>query len=146
MVFGNPCVEEMYSCGRDELITRDSGPLQFGLQLQPIMASILANRLSLNDACEARSVYSTGFDTWLGANAVTIAAPAEGRGQALLLRQRAGRGLPISGAALGLSGADGYHEDFAGDPPLLVYLLFRGFANRLGRRMSSNKLELEGKQ
>jgi hypothetical protein len=54
-------MEEIFSRGWNELLSRDSGPLHFRLVLQPLVAGILAIRAGWRDAPRGRGLFFWSF-------------------------------------------------------------------------------------
>src|SRR5262249_28292913 len=133
----------MFSRGWGELIARDSGPLHGRLLLQPLVASILAIRSGLSDAREGRPVFF-----W------TLALkPAHRRSLLRHLWQDVGklfRGASVLDVAYQLLALRWVYPVqtvvVATVLAILPYLVFRGLANRLGRRMGSKKSVMEGER
>jgi hypothetical protein len=143
MVFGSTGVEEMFSRGWDELIARDSGPLHGRLVLQPLVATILAIRSGLKDALEGRPVFfwtlalkpaqrrSLLRHLWKDVGKLfLVACVLDVVYQLLVLRWV----YPVQTVIVATVLA------------ILPYLLFRGLANRLGRRLGLNKSQKEGER
>lgn len=143
MVFGSAGVEEMFSRGWDELIARDSGPLHVRLLLQPLAASILAIRSGLNDALEGRPVFfwtlalqpaqlrSLLRHLWKDVGKLfLVACMLDVVYQLLVLRWV----YPVQTVIVATVLA------------ILPYLVFRGLANRLGRRIGAKPSEKEGER
>ncbi len=136
-------MEEMLSRGWEELIARDSGPLHVRLILQPLVATILAIRSGLNDAREGRPVFfwtlalkpaqrrSLLRHLWKDVGKLfLVACVLDVVYQLLVLRWV----YPVQTAIVATVLA------------ILPYLVFRGLANRLGRRIGSKKSEKEGER
>jgi hypothetical protein len=141
MVLGIAIMEEMFSRGWSELIARDSGPLHIRLLLQPLLASILAIRSGLNDGREGRPVFfwtlalkpaqrrSLLAHLWKDVGKLfLVACVLDVIYQLLVLRWVYPVQTVIVATALAIA----------------PYLMFRGLANRLGRRIGSNQSEKEG--
>lgn len=130
----------MFSRGWDELIARDSGPLHVRLLIQPLVASILAIRSGLNDAREGRPVFF-----W------TLALEPEQRRSLLRhLWQDVGKLflvaclLDVVYQLLVLRWVYPVQTVIVATVLAIVpYLVFRGLANRLGRRIWSKNSEKE---
>ncbi len=126
----------MFTRGWDELIARDSGPLHARIILQPLAATILAVRSGLNDAREGQPVFF-----WALALEPTVRRP-------LLRRLWRDVGKLFLAACLldvvyQLLVLRGFYPVqtviVATVLAILPYLVFRGLANRLGRRIGSQK-------
>ena len=143
MAFGNAGMEEMFSRGWSELIARDSGPLHVRLLLQPLVATILAIRSGLNDAREGRPVFF-----W------TLALkPAQRRSLLRHLWKDVGKlflvtcVLDVVYQLVVLRWVYPVQTVIVATVLAIVpYLVFRGLANRLGRRIGSTKSEKEGER
>jgi hypothetical protein len=131
-------MEEMFSRGWDELIARDSGPLHVRLIFQPLVATILAIRSGLNDAREGRPVFFWTLalepaqrralfrHLWKDVGKLfLVACVLDLVYQLLVLRWVYPVQTMIVATALAI----------------LPYLVFRGLANRLGRRIGATKSE-----
>lgn len=134
MVFGNGGLEEMFSRGWGELVARDSGPLHVRLILQPLVATVLAIRSGLRDAREGRPVFfwtlalqpvqrrSLLRHLWRDVGKLfLVACVLDVVYQLLVLRWV----YPVQTAIVATVLA------------ILPYLVVRGLANRLGRRIGS---------
>jgi hypothetical protein len=143
LAFGDRGVEEMFSRGWDELIARDSGPMHVRLILQPLVATILAIRSGLNDAREGRPVFFWTLalqaaqrrtllrHLWKDVGKLfLVACLLDVVYQLLVLRWV----YPVQTVIVATVLA------------ILPYLVFRGLANRLGRRIGSQKSEKEGER
>ncbi|MGQ3683547.1 MAG: hypothetical protein ACUBOA_00760 [Candidatus Loosdrechtia sp.] len=135
--------EEAFSRGWNELIARYSGPLHVRFILQPLVASIIAIRSGLNDACEGRSIFfwtlalkpaqrrSLLRQLWKDVGKLfLVACVLDVVYQLLVLRWV----YPVQTVIVATVLA------------ILPYLVFRGIANRLGRRIVSKKSEKEGER
>ena len=136
-------MEEMFSRGWDELIARDSGPLHVRLLLQPLVASILAIRSGLNDAREGRPVFFWNL----------ALKPAQRRSLLRHLRKDVGKlflvacVLDVVYQLLVLRWVYPVQTVIVATVlAIFPYLVFRGLANRLGRRIGSKKSEKEGER
>jgi hypothetical protein len=142
-VFAESGLEEMFSRGWSELLARDSGPLHVRLLLQPLVATILAIRSGRNDAREGRPVFF-----W------TLALqPAERRSLLRHLWKDVGKlflvacVLDLVYQLLVLRWVYPVQTVIVATVlASLPYLVFRGLANRLGRRLGSKKSEKEGER
>jgi hypothetical protein len=141
MLFGDGGLEEMFSRGWDELIARDSGPLHIRLVLQPLVATILAIGSGLRDAREGRPVFfwtlalkpverrSLLRHLWKDVGKLfLVACVLDVVYQLLVLRWV----YPVQTVIVATVLA------------IFPYLLFRGLANRLGRRIASKESKKEG--
>jgi hypothetical protein len=129
-------MEEMLSRGWNELIARDSGPLHIRLILQPLVATILAIRSGVKDAREGRPVF---FWTIIGEPAkwrflmreawedvgklFLVAVVLDVVYQIIILRWV----YPVQTLIVATVLA------------IVPYLVFRGLANRVRRRMGPKK-------
>ena len=136
-------MEEMFSRGWSDLIARDSGPLHVRLVLQPLVATLLAIRSGLNDAREGRPVFfwtlalkpeqrrSLLRHLWKDVGKLFLfACVLDVVYQLFVLRWF----YPVQTVIVALVLA------------ILPYLVFRGLANRLGRRIGSKRSEKEGER
>ena len=134
-------MEDMFSRGWAELVARDSGPLHVRILLQPLVAAILAIRSGLNDAREGRPVFfwtlalkpaqrrSLLRHLWKDVGKLfLVACVLDVVYQLLVLRWV----YPVQTVIVATVLA------------ILPYLVFRGLANRLGRRIGSKKSAKEG--
>ncbi len=136
-------MDELFSRGWDELIARDSGPLHVRLILQPLMASIFAIRSGLNDAREGRPPFF-----W------TLALkPAQRRSLLRHLWEDVGKlfivacVMDVVYQLLVLHWVYPVQTAIAATVLAIVpYLVFRGLANRLGRRIGSPAPEKVGER
>jgi hypothetical protein len=129
-------MEDMFSRGWNELIARDSGPLHIRLILQPLMATIFAIRSGVKDAREGRPVF---FWTIFGEPAkwrflmreawedvgklFLVAVVLDGVYQIIVLRWV----YPVQTLIV------------ASVLAIIPYLMFRGLANRVRRRIGPEK-------